>query len=146
MFLYLLESLFPIIEEQMSQESKCRWRANVVREQVSREQMSSVSKCPWGANIARANVRGASVAGANVRGASVVIPYFDTKLSRKILSFPFFLGNSLHITCFLLWLRYFVNHLLHSEMFLVKTIETKKLITFRTEGFYFLCCCQARFS
>ncbi len=50
-------------------------------------------------------------------------------LTRSLIEntfFSLFLGDSLHIICSLLCLRYFLNHLLHSVVFLVKTIKTKK--------------------
>ena len=72
--------------------------------------------------------------------------YFDTKLSRKRLSFPFSKAIAYILPAFyfgfaILW----IIHCL-AKCFSLKQSRQKKLITFRTEDFYFLCCCQARFS
>ena len=59
---------------------------------------------------------------------------------KHLFSFPFFLGGRLYIMCHLICLRYCLNHLLHSVIFLVKTIKRNKFVAIKTEGFHCLCC------
>ena len=56
-----------------------------------------------------------------------------------------FFGWTLNIVCHQHCLWYSLSPLFHSMMLLVKVFKTKKCITVRTEGFYFLCCRIAYF-
>ncbi len=73
--------------------------------------------------------------------------YFNKKVYRKTLSFPFFLGSVLYIMFILLCLSYFfwIIYCI-AKCFSVIQSRQKKLLTVRTKGFYFFCCCQAHFS
>lgn len=58
----------------------------------------------------------------------------------------FFFSGTLNIVYHLHCLWYSLSPLFYNMMLLVKTFKTKKLMTVRTEGFYFLCCRIAHFS
>ncbi len=69
------------------------------------------------------------------------------KFIEKRFLFRFSQAVSYTLCLFCFVLAIFLNHLLHSEMFLGKTVQTKKNFSQSEQKvFIFFCCCQAHFS